>query len=336
MGCFNTPKNMCPSPPKTLYLGILVLSLAPLSACQLRPDELTVEGQPQPKTNLSPTLPTLPPKPQIPQKITPVSITATVDAPTDVKVKQGDFVRKGQVITDQEITRLNLEQQKKALLSRLKAISSATQPELSTKADEELIAIATKQVETAKTAIATYHRESPWTDFARENLPLAQEDAQEIRLQDNLKIATQNLNNAQQKLKNTQTQLQAYQSQKSEAILQVQAQIQKIDAQLPGLQPIKSPQNGTIIGIQAPTSSLKGQPVQIKITLLPGDQPLAPVKPGSGSGTLGAEGPASTGKIPLANPALPSSSAPPPFSVPNSSVPNSSSQRIPSNSNSPI
>lgn len=298
-------------------LSVLMLAVLPLGACQFGSNELTIGDSPQSAPTLPAKLPKLPPKPQINPNTTPVTYTVTVDAPVDLKVKQGDFVQKGQVLTDREITRLNLQQQKKALLSRLKNLSNAEQTQLNTKADEELVAIATQQVTSAKAAIAKYHQESPWTDFARENLPLAQEDAQEAQLQNNLKISEQNLRNAQQKLKITRAQLQSFQSQKSEAISQVQSQIKLIDTRLPQLKPTKATHNGTITQIQAPSTGITGQPVQVKITLLPGDQPLTPAIPSAPNVTSpGAVAPN------LSQPdSTPSGIFPPNSPIPNSSSP---------------
>ena len=116
-----------------------------------------------------------------------MTFSLTVDSPIeDLKIKQGSFIRKGQVIADLGKKRLILENQKRKLEADLKAVESTGTVNFSTQAEQESIAFAEQQLKAAQTALQDYEKTSPWTDFARSNLPLAEEEVELTQLSNNL------------------------------------------------------------------------------------------------------------------------------------------------------
>ncbi len=126
------------------------------------PQPTPTPTQPSPKTNGPRTL----------------KLKLTLDTPADLKVVQGQTVVKDQILSDRTSARERLTTQRQVLLLKLEqlkqpqAISKPSQssPEVSYAEENAKIAQAKLEVEQAQKAIAQFLADSPWTDYAREQL----------------------------------------------------------------------------------------------------------------------------------------------------------------------
>ncbi|WP_299493066.1 efflux RND transporter periplasmic adaptor subunit [Acaryochloris sp. IP29b_bin.137] len=117
--------------------------------------------------------PTVAPRPARQQRNTPrrLKLRLTLDRPEDLKVKVGDSVVKGQVISHRPSVRAKLIQEREILQQQLKQLSvqTITPSDAVEKAEVEQARL---QVERARVAISNFHADSPWTEYARRVLVL--------------------------------------------------------------------------------------------------------------------------------------------------------------------
>ncbi|MBW4549631.1 MAG: hypothetical protein KME35_00685 [Aphanocapsa sp. GSE-SYN-MK-11-07L] len=115
-----------------------------------------------------------------------LKLKLALDTPADLKVRQGDTVSKGQVLSDRPLVRYPLEQQYRELRYRLASLNSVSEQEGIATAQAKVYQ-AQRQVEQAKRAIAQFKASSAWTDYAQQRLNL--ESAKRLELENQLQQA---------------------------------------------------------------------------------------------------------------------------------------------------
>jgi biotin carboxyl carrier protein len=203
----------------------------------------------------SPPLPVVDPTPIINRRTNLVprelKLKLTLDDPADLKVKQGDRIQKGQVLSDRTSTRKTLEQQSQAIrlkLEHLNANAGVGSSQVSYAVEQARVRQAQVKVEQAKEAIALFKTNSPWTDYAWASLPLYKESTQVsqlvIKVQDaeaELGLAVAQLQaareNKPQKAIGRDTSVQ-------QALLM--SQLKDVEARLAGVGVVRSPYPGTV------------------------------------------------------------------------------------------
>jgi multidrug efflux pump subunit AcrA (membrane-fusion protein) len=114
-----------------------------------------------------------------------LKLKLTLDDPADLKVKQGDRIQKGQVLSDRTSARKPLEQQRQAIrlqLEHLNANARAGSSQVSYAIEQARVRQAQVRVQQAKEAITQFKINSPWTDYAWASLPLYKESTQVSQL----------------------------------------------------------------------------------------------------------------------------------------------------------
>lgn len=177
-----------------------------------------------------------------------LKLKLTLDTPTDLKVKQGARVRKGQVISDRTSARKHLEQQQQAIRLKLEHLNPGSMTPGSHAVEQAKVRQAQLKVQQAREAIAQFKSNSPWTDYAWTNLPLYKESAQVSQL-------TTRIQEAESELDLTVAQLQATREKKSVGIsgqgssLQqvfLMSQLREIEGKLNEVGVVRSHYDGTV------------------------------------------------------------------------------------------
>lgn len=176
-----------------------------------------------------------------------MTLRLTLSNPEDLKVREGDAVAKGQVLSDRASARQRLEQQKQALQLKLNALSAPPKPfPVDTQVEQAQVVKATQKVRQMKAAIAQFQQASPWTEYAWSALPLDKDTSRLSVLQNNLENAQAELAVAIAKLKNAQQpvlpETNAHELQQS-LLLQ---QVHDTDVQLSNLGVVKSSYTGMV------------------------------------------------------------------------------------------
>lgn len=230
-----------------------------------------------------PSLPKVPNAPPVAPKPQPIKFSFNVDSLLeDLKVKQGEYIRKGQIIADLTEKRLNLETKKRTLEAKLNTISQTSVVPVSTQVEEENLASAQAQVAAAQTLLRDYEQSSPWTDFARDNLPLVKEEVELTRLRQNLKVAQKNFEQAQAKLVQKQSAIRSLKDDQGATQVGLQQALLSVEQELTSLKPIQSRFSGTITKIDVAKIANSDQALKVTFTLLPGDEPK--VRPSASGG----------------------------------------------------
>ncbi|BDM81157.1 hypothetical protein AM10699_40240 [Acaryochloris marina MBIC10699] len=193
--------------------------------------------------------PTSTPRPAPPQKNTPrrLKLRLTLDRPEDLKVKVGDEVVKGQLLSERSAIRTRLMWKRNIVRRKLKQLQRPTISSLSAVEKAE-VEQARFNVEQARSAISAFHADSPWTDYARsvlpisENIPLRQLQNQYLQAKGELVISIAKLQDSQQRNKV----LQHSSTQTGE----LTAQLQEIEEKLNTMGLVHSPINGWIKSIK--------------------------------------------------------------------------------------
>jgi hypothetical protein len=180
-----------------------------------------------------------------------LKLKLTLDDPADLKVKQGDRIRKGQVLSVRTSTRKQLEQQRQAIrlkLGHLNVNTGAGSRPISYAVEQARVRQAQVRVQQARKAIALFKAHSPWTNYAWANLPLYKESAQVsqlvIKVQDaeaELGLAVAQLQAARE---NMQQKAVGRDTSGQQAVLM--AQLKDVEARLDGVGVVRSPYDGTI------------------------------------------------------------------------------------------
>lgn len=197
----------------------------------------TAPGKQQPTALPSPKVMTLP---------------VTVNAPTDLKVKEQMSVVKGQVIVDPATERQGILKRLQALqgnLTRLNALAPTLNAQTATQASPERVQQAQARLQAADAEIAKFKKDSPYTDYALANLPLPEVQLQLEQL--NAKRRAAQVVLEQEKARLAQAKTQA--SQKGQGLAQLQAERgrllqekQQLEKQLASLKTVYSPYTGLV------------------------------------------------------------------------------------------
>ena len=293
-------------------LGLLGLALGSLMSCQSSPP---IGNGSRPPSSI-PT-PVLPPKtPLIATQSKPITFSLNVENPTDLKIKQGEFIRKGQMIADVSKQRLDLATRQQTLQSELNALSTQGAVSFSLQTEQANIASAQAQYDAAQAALRNYEQNSPWTDFARDNLPLAEEEVELTGLQKTLKQTQQKLARAKATLAKKQLAIGNFQAGQASTKARIQQELLTVEQKIAALKPIQSRYTGTIAKIDLAKTTDSG-PLKVTVKLIPGDAPqllpgkLPELSTGEPNGTL------PNGTLP--NEALPNET------LPNETLPNGTS-----------
>jgi hypothetical protein len=180
-----------------------------------------------------------------------LKLKLTLDAPTDLKVKQGDRVRKGQVIGDRTSARKQLEQQRQVIhlkLEHLNAAVGASSRPVSYAVELARVRQAQVRVQQAREAIALFKTHSPWTDYAWVSLPLYKESTQVSQLAIKIQEAESQLGLAVAQLQAARENKQEKAGGQDTSLQQVllMSQLKDVEARLAGVGVVRSPYNGNI------------------------------------------------------------------------------------------
>jgi hypothetical protein len=178
-----------------------------------------------------------------------LKLKLTLDDPADLKVKQGDRIQKGQVLSDRTSTQKPLEQQRQVIRLKLEYLNASTgsgSSPVSYAVEQAKVRQAHVRVQHAREAIVLYKTNSPWTDYAWASLPLYKESMQVsqlvIKVQDaELWLAVAQLQAARE---NMQQKAVGRDTSGQQALLM--AQLRDVEAKLDEVGVVRSPYSGTI------------------------------------------------------------------------------------------
>jgi hypothetical protein len=228
----------------------------------------------------SPSVPMVEPTPVIvPRRnLVPreLKLKLTLDDPADLKLKQGDRVRKGQVIGDRTSARKALEQQRQIIrlkLEHLKASTGASSRPVSYAVEQSKVRQAQVRVQQAREAIALFKTNFPWTDYALASLPLYKESTQVLQLVIKVQDAEAELGLAVAQLQAARENKQQKAIGRDTSVQQslLMSQLRDVDARLDGMGVVRtlgaqlSPYDGTIKKIK--WMNQVNQELAVEITL---------------------------------------------------------------------
>jgi multidrug efflux pump subunit AcrA (membrane-fusion protein) len=180
-----------------------------------------------------------------------LKLKLTLDDPEDLKVKQGDRIKKGQVLSDHTSVRKQLEQQRQVIRLKLEhpnASGGISSRPMNYAVEQARVHQAQVRVQQAREAIAQFKTNSPWTDYAWASLPLYKESTQVsqliIKVQDaeaELGLAVAQLQAARE---NKQQKAVGQDASVQQALLM--AQLKDVETRLDGMGVVRSPYDGTI------------------------------------------------------------------------------------------
>jgi multidrug efflux pump subunit AcrA (membrane-fusion protein) len=214
-------------------------------------------GMMKSQVSSSTSLPVVEPTPVITPKTRNVvprelKLKLTLDDPADLKVKLGDSVSKGQVISDRTSARKPLEQQRQAIRLKsehLNANAGASSKPVSDAVEQAKVRQARVKVWQARAAIALFKTHSPWTDYAWASLPLSKESAQVSQLEAKVQETEAELNLAVAQLQAAREKNLASQDTSLQQVL-LMSQLRDIEARLDGVGVVRSPYDGSIKSIK--------------------------------------------------------------------------------------
>ena len=224
----------------------------------------------------SDTVATVPPQPetlQIPSQSVrrrggprKLKLTLTLDSPQDLKVKEGDQVRQGQVISDRKSARESLVKERQSLLLQLEQLKAKTVNVPAGYAVEQVeVEQARLMVEQARGAIARFRTNNPWTDYARGVLPLS-EDAELAELEDQYRQERAKLAIAMAHLQVAKAKRQVVQQDTSVQQRKLFRQVTEVEEKLGLVGVVRSPYDGLIKSIKWLIQ--KDQELQIELILI--------------------------------------------------------------------
>ncbi len=245
-----------------------------LIACEAESKKVTR----QPKDQSNPLKSLSSPTPLPTPKLTKMQVT--VDVISDLKVKEGTPIVKGQIIAEPVAARQRLSQRRQAIQQQLVQLNNLAlqQPSLSrSRNDGEGVRQAQARLSAADAAIANYRQNSPFTEYALKNLPLPEEQLRLERLQAERQAAQAALKQAKD-LARAQAAPSSPQNQSRNnlkvAQSNLQQELQQLDVKAKKLKVLYSPHTGFIRQIKP--LSTKGA-LQFELTIAA--QPLPPTSP---------------------------------------------------------
>jgi hypothetical protein len=243
--------------------SVLILVVFLLASCNSMTRSST--PSPSPANTVEPVPMKTPRNQSVPREL---KLKLTLDAPIDLKVKQGDRVKKGQVISDRTSARQQLEQQQQTIRLKQEYLNRGLIAPVSYAVEQAKVRQAQLKVKQAREAIAQFKSNSPWTDYAWTNLPLYKESAQVSQL-------TTRIQEAEADLDLTVAQLQATREKKSvgtsgqdSALQQVflMSQLREIEGKLNEVGVVRSPYSGKIKKVK--WMSQANQELLIELTII--------------------------------------------------------------------
>lgn len=184
----------------------------------------------------------------------------TLDRPEDLRVKVNDLVVKGQVVSQRSVVRARLMQERKHLHRQLNQHRyRSAHPSYAVEQAE--VEQARLKVKRAKEAIAHFDTDSPWTDYARQILPLA-DSAQLGTLEAEFQEAKGELAIAVAKRQKAQQQRSEIVAQRSKWL----SQVRTIEEQLNSIGVVRSPYSGVVKAIK--WLGQIDQEIQVELTLV--------------------------------------------------------------------
>jgi biotin carboxyl carrier protein len=177
-----------------------------------------------------------------------LKLKLTLDDPADLKVKQGDRIQKGQILSDRTSARKHLGQQRQAIRLKLEHLNAKTgegSSHVSYAVEQARVRQAQVKVEQARREIALFKTNSPWTDYAWASLPLSKESTQVSQLAIKVQDAEAELGLTVAQLQATREKNPAIQDTSLQQVL-LMSQLRDVEAKLDGVGVVKSPYPGTI------------------------------------------------------------------------------------------
>jgi hypothetical protein len=180
-----------------------------------------------------------------------LKLKLTLDDPADLKVKQGDRIQKGQILSDRTSARKTLEKQRQAIrlkLEHLNASAGAGSGSVSYAVEQAKVRQAQVRVRQAKEAIALFKTNSPWTDYAWASLPLYKESTQVSHLVIKVQDAEAELGLAVAQLQAAREKNLVHVGGQDNSVQQalLMSQLRDVEARLDGMGVVRSPYDGTI------------------------------------------------------------------------------------------
>jgi hypothetical protein len=180
-----------------------------------------------------------------------LKLKLTLDDPADLKVKQGDLIQKGQILSDRISARKHLEQQRQVIrlkLEHLNANAGAGSRPNSYAVEQARVHQAQVRVQQAREAIALFKINSPWTNYAWASLPLYKESTQVSQLAIKAQDAEAELGLAMAQLQAAREKNLVHVGGQDNSVQQalLMSQLKDVEARLAGMGVVRSPYDGTV------------------------------------------------------------------------------------------
>lgn len=262
--------------PFLLSLSVASILLLLVSGCSSQKTDSQLKSETQtnnPEAVASPA----------PLNSTPTKLKLIVDSPEALRVKQGDLIVKGQILVDRSAARQQIMarrqkvQQQVALLAATEEVPLA--PTNSTAAEAQ-VKQAREQVRLADAAIQDFLANSPYTDIARQTLPLPEEEKQLAQLQLAKSNAQAQLQQAMAQLNSVQSAQQARQRGQTDSSSQKKRllnELKTIESQLQSLQDIQSPHDAIVQKVEWQQKDKNGTTVELALAVHSLSDPLPPL-----------------------------------------------------------
>jgi hypothetical protein len=219
---------------------------------------------PSPASTVDPVPMRTPRNNSVPREL---KLKLTLDAPTDLKVKQDDRIRKGQVISDRASVRRQLEQQRQAIRLKLAHLNPASIIPGSSAVEEAKVRQAQVKVQQAREAIALFKTNAPWTDYAWASLPLYKESAQISQLATKVQDAEAEFDLTVAELRVAREKKPVGTRGQDNSLQQVflMSQLREIEGKLNEVGVVRSPYDGTVKKIK--WSGQVNQELTVEVTM---------------------------------------------------------------------
>ena len=238
---------------------------------------------------------------------TATQLKLIVDYPETLRVKKGDLIVKGQILVDRSAARQQIAARRQKLQQEAALFATTEEIQVSPADTTTMTAQVTQareRVRLAEAAIKDFLAKSPYTDAARQTLPLPHEEKQLAQLQlakstaqDQLEQAISQLNS----VKSAQQARQQVQTDSSGKKKQLLNELQTIETQLQALQDILSPHDAIVTEIEWQKKGKQGTAVELSLAVHSSTDPALPLSSSPDDPLL---------SVPKNTPALPTGSQP--------------------------
>ncbi len=224
----------------------------------------------KPQVPLSTPVPVVEPAPVLNRRANLVprelKLKLTLDDPADLKVKPGDSVSKGQVISDRTSARKQLEQQRQAIHLKLEHLNPASTASVSHAVEQARVRQAQMRVKQAREVIAQFKSHSPWTNYAWASLPLSKESAQVSQLEAKVLEAEAELGLAVAQLQAVREKQPLGQDTSLQQVL-LMSQLRDMEEKLAKVGVVRSPYDGTVKSIKWLGQQQQALEVELKLAV---------------------------------------------------------------------